>query len=222
MLTRIQQIMEEVDSMRKRGGPAGLALVAMLAGASLIASGLSAQSTVDIASRSSASIFRVMGEYGQGSGFLVDRENGLVLTNAHVTAGQEEVEVKLDPRYKVIGHVLLEDRRRDVAVVRISPEAVADRLALKLDAAAYSDVRVGAPLVVMGFPLNRGVVVTEGILSQKGEGIFITDAGVHPGNSGGPVLSESGAVLGVTTFLAASDVGGGLGGPSPLPSRGRS
>lgn len=177
----------------------------------LVTPPLVAQSSVaDIAERSGPAVFQVIGDFGHGSGVLYDAANGLVLTNAHVTAGLDSVRVKLSPRYKVAGAVVHEDRLTDVAVVRVSPAAVGGIQALSASTEAFEALRVGEPVVILGFPGSLGPVTTTGIVSQKREGLFLTDAGASPGNSGGPALDAEGRLVGITTFGTNPVSGTGL------------
>jgi hypothetical protein len=165
-----------------------------------------------IATRAEPAVFRLITELANATAFLVDQRNGLLVTNAHVTSGQRKVTVRLDASYKVAGTVVLEDRRRDIAVVRVNPGAVVGRQALRLDPGAADALRIGDPVIVMGYPLSRGVVTTAGIVSSMSSRLFMTDARVSQGSSGGPVLALDGNVVGVITFLAANPSGNGLGG----------
>jgi hypothetical protein len=174
---------------------------------------LAAQSSIQaIVDQAEPSVFRLITELTNGTAFLVDQPNGLLVTNAHVTSGQREVTVRLDAGYKVAGTVVLEDRRRDIAVVRVNPAAVVGRQALRLDPGAADALRIGDPVIAMGYPISRALVTTTGIVSGRGSQLFMTDARVSPGSSGGPVLGLDGGVVGVVTFLTANSAGNGLGG----------
>lgn len=163
----------------------------------------------DVSDRVAPAVFQVIGDYGAGSGFLYDAA-GLILTNAHVTAGLDSVAVKIEPDHKVAGRVVFEDRRSDVAVVRIATEAVSGVQPLPVASEAFDGLRVGDELVIIGFPGVLGAVTTKGIVSQKTEGLLLTDAGASPGNSGGPALDADGRVVGITTFGTTPESGQGL------------
>lgn len=189
------------------GTVTALALMLVLPGKS------SAQTIGEVAAEVSGSVFHVVGELGDGSGFLVDRSRGLVMTNAHVTSGLSEVGVKLSQSYKVRGVVLHENHRADVAIVQVNPDAVEGRREISVEPEAYERATVGDRVIVMGFPFRTGAVATTGIISQKGNDVLLTDADVNPGNSGGPLFISDGSAIGLTTFRAGG--GSGLGGAIP-------
>ncbi|MEM7404811.1 MAG: trypsin-like peptidase domain-containing protein, partial [Pseudomonadota bacterium] len=134
---------------------------------------------------------------GHGTGFVVD-QRGYVLTNAHVVGNASNVVIKIGENEHA-GAVLRRDRKRDVALVQIADQAGVATLKL-----ASSRTSTGAPVYVMGTPLDEALshTVTRGIISAvrklKDDQIYYqTDAGVNPGNSGGPAFNESGEVVGM-------------------------
>jgi serine protease Do len=146
------------------------------------------------------------------SGFIVSAD-GLIVTNRHVVAGARSVRVKLADGREVPAQVVGTDATTDIALLRVS----AGRLtALRLEPSAK--VSVGDPVVAIGNPFGLGQSVTAGILSARArtleEDPFIdflqTDAAINLGNSGGPLLSTDGAVIGVTTAIL-SPSGGSVG-----------
>ena len=140
---------------------------------------------------------------GIGSGFIVS-DNGLILTNAHVVDGADEVTVKLTDRREFQAKVLGSDRRTDVAVLKIDakglvPVAIGDP----------AKARVGEWVVAIGAPYGLDNSVTSGIISAKSRALpgdsvvpFIqTDAAVNPGNSGGPLFNLKGEVIGINSQI---------------------
>jgi S1-C subfamily serine protease len=119
--------------------------------------------------RFASSVFRITTRYGAGTGFLVDK-NGLVLTNAHVVAGVRQVGVQLDDTIKVRGVVLSRDPSADLAVIAISAEAVTSLEPLPLDAGGFDQIRVAQRILTMGYPLERGPVLTTGMIAFVGGG----------------------------------------------------
>lgn len=153
---------------------------------------------------------------GVGSGFIVD-SNGMILTNAHVVDGADEVTVTLKDGRTYSGRVLGGDRVTDVAVIKID--------ANNLPAAPLGNseqLQPGEWAIAIGNPLGLDNTVTAGIISATGRssaqvGIpdqrvsFIqTDAAINPGNSGGPLLNENGEVIGVNTAIRANAQGLGF------------
>lgn len=144
-------------------------------------------------------------QQGQGSGFIT-RSDGVILTNAHVVEGTNEVSVTLPDGRSFNGKVLGSDPVTDVAVVRV--------VAQGLPVAPLGDsakVRPGEWAIAIGNPLGLDNTVTAGIISaiQRtnaiGEGQRVpyiqTDAAVNPGNSGGPLINDRGQVIGVNTAI---------------------
>ena len=140
---------------------------------------------------------------GQGSGFIVS-DDGLILTNAHVVRGAQEVTVKLSDRREFSAKVLGADPVTDVAVLRIEAKG--------LPTVRLGDPRqleVGDPVLAIGAPFGFEQTATQGIVSAKGRSLpgdsvvpFIqTDAAVNPGNSGGPLFDASGAVVGINAQI---------------------
>jgi serine protease Do len=149
---------------------------------------------------------------GQGSGFIVEPD-GVILTNAHVVEGAEEVRVRLPDRREFEGKVLGVDKPTDIAVVKIDAK---DLPTVKLG--DPSKVRVGEWVLAIGSPFGFENTVTAGIVSATSrslpEGTYVpfiqTDAAVNPGNSGGPLFNLRGEVIGINSQIY-SRTGGYMG-----------
>jgi serine protease Do len=139
----------------------------------------------------------------QGSGFIV-RADGLILTNAHVVDGAQEVTVKLTDRRELKAKVLGVDKQSDVAVIKIN--------ASNLPVVQLGDpdsIRVGEPVLAIGAPYGFENSATAGIVSATSRSLpddtyvpFIqTDAAVNPGNSGGPLFNLKGQVVGINSQI---------------------
>lgn len=149
-----------------------------------------------------------------GSGFII-RADGLIVTNRHVVEGARRVRVKLADDRVVPAEVLGTDATTDIALLRVR----AGRLpALRLESS--DKVSVGDPVIAIGNPFGLGQTVTAGVLSARARTLehdpyidFLqTDAAINFGNSGGPLLSTDGTVVGVTsTILSPSGGSVGLG-----------
>jgi S1-C subfamily serine protease len=144
---------------------------------------------------------------GVGSGFITSAD-GQIITNAHVVAGADEVQVTLKDGRSFTGRVMGADEVTDVAVIKIEASD------LPTVALSNSDqIQPGEWAIAIGNPLGLDSTVTAGIVSATGRssrdvGIpdkrvdFIqTDAAINPGNSGGPLLNLSGEVIGVNTAI---------------------
>ncbi len=140
---------------------------------------------------------------GQGSGFIISAE-GIVLTNAHVVQGAGEITVKLTDRREFRARLLGTDAATDVAVLRVD---AANLPVVRLGNPARA--RVGDWVLAIGSPFGFENSVTAGIVSAKGRSLpgdayvpFIqTDVAVNPGNSGGPLFSLNGEVIGINSQI---------------------
>lgn len=140
---------------------------------------------------------------GVGSGFIVGAD-GIILTNAHVVDGADEVTVKLTDKREFTAKVLGADKTTDIAVLKIA--------AHDLPYVRIGDpktTKVGEWVVAIGQPFGFENTVTAGIVSAKSRSLpgdsyvpFIqTDAAVNPGNSGGPLFNLKGEVIGVNSQI---------------------
>jgi S1-C subfamily serine protease len=145
---------------------------------------------------------------GQGSGFVIDKA-GHILTNYHVIADAQKVEVTLHNRKKYIATVVGTDRSHDLAVLQIK---ATDLQAMNLGDS--TNLQVGQKVYAIGNPFGLAGTLTQGIVSsirqvQEPNGTYIeeaiqTDAAINPGNSGGPLLNWHGEVIGINTIIASS------------------
>jgi S1-C subfamily serine protease len=144
---------------------------------------------------------------GQGSGVIVTNE-GHVVTNHHVIAGQQEIKVTLHNGKVYPASLIGEDSLLDIAVLRI--EGKENFVPLKLgDSAAVS---VGQLVWAVGNPFGLGETVTQGIISAKERSLsdnqrdlFQTDAAINPGNSGGPLVNARGEIVGINVAIYSKD-----------------
>jgi putative serine protease PepD len=157
---------------------------------------------------------------GVGSGFVFDA-SGLILTNQHVVADGGAITVTFQDGTELAGTVITTDDTHDLAVVRVEATDLPT-----LPIGDSSALEVGQLVVAIGSPLGTYTeTVTSGILSATGRtieigsefsrsttmtGLLQTDAAINEGNSGGPLLDASGAVVGVNVAVASSAQGIGF------------
>lgn len=138
---------------------------------------------------------------GVGSGFILSAD-GLIMTNAHVVDGADEVIVTLTDKREFKAKIIGSDRRSDVALVKIEASG--------LPAVKVGDVnrlKVGEWVMAIGSPFGLENTVTAGIVSakQRDTGDFLpliqTDVAINPGNSGGPLINMRGEVVGINSQI---------------------
>lgn len=151
---------------------------------------------------------------GEGSGFVIDAENGYIVTNNHVVAGGGSIVVTFSDGTELPSQIIGTDPASDLAVIQIDAEAKA----LTAVSLADSDaLKVGQTVVAIGSPFGLQSSMTTGIVSGLDRlfpgaispsgavyqipDIIQTDAAVNPGNSGGPLLNLQGQVIGVNTAI---------------------
>lgn len=171
-------------------------------------------SSTDLYLAVQSSIVRVNAGLGHGTGFLVDGQPGLIITNDHVIGTSKEVIINVDTVTSVFAHVVTRDKDADLAILRMNESVCGECMGLRLARAGTNEVlvRAGEPLVAIGFPLNQRRSISNGIASNVRDGAIISDVNVNPGNSGGPMLNMFGDVVGVNTFVDAGRVGAGVSG----------
>ena len=159
------------------------------------------------------------GQVATGSGFVVDGD-GLILTNAHVVEGSDDVEVRFGESAPVKAEVVGQDPSTDLAVLDV--DMPRSRLR-PLELGDSDSVRVGDPAIAIGNQfgfLDR--TVTTGIVSAKQrqinapngfsiDNVIQTDAAVNPGSSGGPLLDGAGRVVGINSSIATGGSRGSVG-----------
>lgn len=156
----------------------------------------------------------------RGSGFIID-PNGTIVTNNHVVAHADKVSVTLDDGTELPATVVGRDTRTDLAVLHVDAGHPLPSLVL-----GDSDaVRPGQWVVAVGNPFGLGGTVTAGIISARGRDIgagpydaFLqVDAAINQGNSGGPLFTQDGKVVGVNSAII-SPTGGSVGIGFAIPS----
>jgi serine protease DegQ len=152
-------------------------------------------------------------QVGLGSGVIVSPQ-GYLLTNHHVIAGADEIEIMLADGRQAKARVIGTDPDSDVAVLKVDLE--------RLPAISFGDadhIQVGDVVLAIGNPFGVGQTVTSGIVSALGrnqlgintfENFIQTDAAINPGNSGGALVDANGNLLGINTAIYSKS-GGSMG-----------
>ncbi len=152
---------------------------------------------------------------GLGSGFIIDTD-GYILTNQHVIAGADKIEVTLSDGRKFPAKVKGQDERADLAVLRINAKNLK---ALELDDS--DNVKIGQFAIAVGNPFGiaNKPTVTVGVISALNRSLprtlgdkdysdlIQTDAAINPGNSGGPLVDIDGKVMGINVAIISTSGG---------------
>ncbi len=156
----------------------------------------------------------------RGSGFLID-SNGTIVTNNHVVNGAKTVSITMDDGTVLPARVIGHDKASDLAVLKVKANHPLPFINLGDSNAAQP----GAWVIAVGNPFGLGGTVTAGIVSARGRDIgegsydsFIqTDAAINQGNSGGPLFTQDGKVVGINSNII-SPSGGSIGIGFAIPS----
>ncbi len=147
---------------------------------------------------------------GEGSGFIISAD-GYIVTNAHVVADFDKFTVTLEDGTEYTGQLIGRDDMKDIAVIKIDAKNLSFAQLGDSDA-----IRPGEPAIAIGSPFGLKHTVTSGIVSAIGRlpqdinmgddprsnrELVQTDAAIHPGNSGGPLLNARGEVIGVNQAI---------------------
>jgi serine protease Do len=156
-----------------------------------------------------------------GSGFIID-PSGLIVTNNHVIADADEVNVILNDGTTMKATIVGRDTKTDLALLKVNSDK-------PLKAVKFGDsdkLRLGEWVIAIGNPFSLGGTVTAGIVSARNRDInsgpydnyIQTDAAINRGNSGGPLFNLNGEVIGVNTAII-SPSGGSIGIGFAVPSK---
>ena len=156
-----------------------------------------------------------------GSGVIIDAKQGLVVTNHHVIANSDEIQIALTDGRTLQAELIGSDPDADLALLKVE----ADNLT-EVPLADSDNLEVGDFVVAIGNPFGLGQTVTTGIVSALGrtglgiegyENFIQTDASINPGNSGGALVNLRGELVGINTAIIAPG-GGNVGIGFAIPS----
>lgn len=162
---------------------------------------------------------------GSGSGVIVDSVRGIIVTNLHVIADAQKIEIALNDGKNYKAKLLGYDDDLDLAILQLI-NAPKD-----LHAVTFGDsskLEVGQRVLAIGNPFGLDRTLTTGIISSLNRnvratanrlmrGLIQTDAAINPGNSGGPLLDADGRLIGINTaILSQSGDSAGIGFATPI------
>ena len=158
----------------------------------------------------------VIPKRGNGSGVLISPE-GHLLTNEHVIADADEIQVKLNNGNSLKATIIGKDTLTDLAVLKIE----ADKALPHIPIGDSSNMRVGEWVIAIGNPFGLGMTVTTGVISAINRDLSVdrnrsykdliqTDASINPGNSGGALIKSRGELIGINTAILPSGQGIGF------------
>ncbi len=159
---------------------------------------------------------------GLGSGFVISPE-GIIVTNNHVIEEADEIQVKFPDGTELEAELIGRDPKTDIAVLKVQ----SDQSLPYVNWGDSDHARVGDWVVAIGNPLGLGGSVTAGIISARNRDInagpyddFIqTDAPINKGNSGGPLFTMDGRVVGVNTAIYSTNGSGSIGIGFAVPAK---
>ena len=161
--------------------------------------------------------FNAFPTQGSGSGSIIDTK-GHILTNHHVVANAQKLEVTLADGSKWPAKLIGSDPDNDLAVIKI--DAPKEKLKV-ISMGDSGNLRIGQKVLAIGNPFGLQRTLTTGIISSLGrtirsevgtliEDVIQTDAAINPGNSGGPLLNSDGEIIGINSAII-SPSGGSVG-----------
>lgn len=156
-----------------------------------------------------------------GSGVIVNAKEGYILTNHHVVAGADRIQVSLHDDTTLDAEIVGSDAATDIALIKVDPKNL-----VELPIGDSSKVEVGDFVIAIGNPFGLGHTVTSGIVSALGrtgisrngyEDFIQTDASINPGNSGGALVNMRGELVGINSVIISRS-GGNVGIGFAVPS----
>ena len=214
--------------MKSRSGRYG-GIVCLILGSLLIGSGAMADTPKEIYQQISPGVVFILASDGSqkaniGTGSII-RSDGLIITNTHVLLDEDKIHIKAhigihlkprrisgnpkhDLRHAYAGEVLVYDIPLDLALIKIKQ---IDRRLQTVKFADSQNVDIGDRVFAIGHPEQGGLwSLTTGVVSAfyqnyggvRGKNLFQTDASINRGNSGGPLLDEQGAMIGINSLIA--------------------
>jgi putative serine protease PepD len=158
---------------------------------------------------------------GQGSGVVI-RDDGIILTNAHVIEGASDIQVTSAGGGETSAATVIgSDAAHDIAILKVAASGLN-----AIPLGSSQDLKLGDEVVALGYPLGLGTTATRGIVSgldrtitvgdgpygaNELSGLLQTDAAINPGNSGGALLDSNGRLVGINTAAASASAAENIG-----------
>lgn len=160
-----------------------------------------------------------------GSGVIVDAARGYILTNHHVVADADAIQISLIDGKVHDAEIVGSDAATDIAVIKVEATGLTE-----MPIGNSESARVGDFVIAIGNPFGLGHTVTSGIISALGrtgisrdgyEDFIQTDASINPGNSGGALVNMNGELIGINSAIisrSGGNVGIGFAVPTEIAS----
>jgi serine protease Do/serine protease DegQ len=160
-----------------------------------------------------------------GSGVIVDAQRGYILTNHHVVADADAIQISLIDGTVLDAEIVGSDPATDIAVIKVDADGLTE-----MPIGDSTGARVGDFVIAIGNPFGLGHTVTSGIISALGrtgisrdgyEDFIQTDASINPGNSGGALVNMNGELIGINSAIfsrSGGNIGIGFAVPTEIAS----
>jgi serine protease Do/serine protease DegQ len=160
-----------------------------------------------------------------GSGVIVDAQRGYILTNHHVVADADAIQISLIDGTLLDAEIVGSDPATDIAVIKVDADGLTE-----MPIGDSTGARVGDFVIAIGNPFGLGHTVTSGIISALGrtgisrdgyEDFIQTDASINPGNSGGALVNMNGELIGINSAIfsrSGGNIGIGFAVPTEIAS----
>lgn len=156
----------------------------------------------DIIEKYKNTVIQIATPHSTGTGFYL-AESNLIITNEHVVRDNRDVVIDGEGIEKQLVQILYIDQKYDLAFLQVPDQHDMPGIALRDMAIPMSE---GEEVIAMGHPFGLKYTVTKGIISNtlhdvSGVNYLQHDAALNPGNSGGPLISKQGEIIGINTFV---------------------
>lgn len=170
------------------------------------------QQAADLVERVARSVVQLQGEEGSVGAGVIWRDDGLILTNAHVAVGRRkprDLNVIFYDNQKTTAHLIAYDEERDLAALQVSTQHLT-----QIERGDSSKVNAGDYMMALGHPWGMIDALTAGVVIGRGENLpemagrewIALDMKMRPGHSGGALFNTSGELIGINTLIRGPEV----------------